>query len=256
MPCNRYFCWHMNIKAALIIAILLSIGCGYKLQYANSVTYIQKLKADSVLLEKRTQQLLEDNNRLAGQSALIEQALTARLQEKQDSLQAKENQLKERELSLVDLKARKEQEQDAYTLFAKQITDEFTDYDVHTLINKINCKDIAIAINDKKLFMANTTKTTYLANEITKKTIALLNKYPDLEVVILTQADSAWASNKEKITDELAFATTKSNVLLRLIIAENKVLTTRIRAAAQVGGYSGNTQYLFSSDLLPCLHTK
>lgn len=246
----------MNFKLALIVLILLSIGCGYKLQYTNSVAYIQKLKADSVLLEKRTQQLLNDNNRLAGQSALIEQTLTARLQEKQDSLQAKENQLKERELSLVDLKARKEQEQEAYTLFAKQITDEFSDYESQTLTNKINCKDIAIAINDKKLFMPSTTKPTYLANEITKKTIALLNKYPDLEVTILTHPDSAWASNKEKITDELVFAMTKSTVLIRLMLSENKVAAGRIQTAAQVGNFTGNTQYLFSSALLPCIHAK
>lgn len=251
----------MKGKIVLIIAVTLLFSCVYKKKYLSNISQINRLQKDSSLLEKRIRQLQDDNNRLSTQSAAIEQALNQRLQEKQDSLLAKETQLKEREFTLKDLKSRKEEEQDAFSDLAKQIRLAFAGYDSSTLQLLSNCTGVVLRINNKRLFVENTLKQDYLATEISQKTIALLNKYPDLQLSITTNCDSVWLNPKDKAEDLTVLAFNRTQVLMRQLISPQKELNTRIIAGIKPiytspKGQPTYTDYFFTSILLPCIHER
>jgi hypothetical protein len=251
----------MKGRIVLIIAVTLLFSCVYKKKYLGNIGQINRLQKDSSLLEKRIRQLQDENNRLSTQSALIEQALNQRLQEKQDSLLAKESQLKEREFTLKDLKSRKEEEQDAFSDLAKQIRLAFSGYDSSSLQLLSNCTGVVLRINNKKLFIENSLKPDYLATEINQKTTSLLNKYADLQLNITTSCDSAWQNPKDKTEDLMIPAFNRSQVLTRQLISLKKEFNTRITAGIKptniaLKGQPTYTEYFFYSTLLPCIHEK
>lgn len=251
----------MKGKILLLIAATLLFSCVYKKKYVANKEQVSRLQNDSAMLEKRIRQLQDENNRLSTQSAAIEQALNQRLQEKQDSLLAKENQLQDREFTLKDLKARKEEEQEAFSDLTKRIRFAFAGYDTSSLQLISHCTGVVVRLNHKKLFVENSLKPDYFANEIQQKTIQLLNKYPDLHLNITTICDSSWASNKEKTEDYMALSFARSNLLLKQVLMAQKDLNNRLSAGIKptftsTKGQPAYTDYLFYSAILPCIYEK
>lgn len=212
---------------------------------------INRLKNDSSLLERRIRGLQDENNRLSTASATMEQALNERLQEKEEALNQKQRLINERENTLKDLKARKEEEREAFSSLSKNILAYFTDYDATTLTTQVTCTQMQVIVNEKKLFSAGSVKPDYLATELSQKAITILDKYPDVNLVITSMADTAG-------TDPLLGASLKSNALAKLIISSRKDLSFRIKSANQIANKPNlwRVEYSFFSSLLPCTHTK
>ena len=200
----------------LLLATTLIFGCVSKSKFVLVESEISRLKNDSALLEKRIAQLSNENAGLQTLSATIEQALNVRLQEKEDSLNYKEKLLKEREYSLKDMKARKEEEQEAFYNLARKVFAEFVDYDASTLTTRTNCTQAVIAVNDKKLFAGNTAKTEYLATEINNKAANLLSKHPDLMLTVVCYIDSSMQISAKE--DYWNIASLRANTLSKMLI--------------------------------------
>lgn len=252
----------MKLKITiLLLATTLIFGCVSKSKFVLVESEIARLKNDSALLEKRITKLSNENAGLQTLSATIEQALNVRLQEKEDSLNYKEKLLKEREYSLKDMKARKEEEQEAFYNLARKVFAEFVDYDASTLTTKTNCTQAVIAVNDKKLFTGNTTKTEYLATEINNKAANLLSKHPDLMLTIVCYVDSSMQISAKE--DYWSIASARANVLGKMMINTHKSLSYKVKSAT---GLNTNThinknpayfvEYQFTSNLTPCIPIK
>ncbi len=237
------------------------LGCISKSQLTSVQDEVSRLKNDSNLLEKRINTLNNENARLQTLSATIEQALNNRLKEKEDSLNYKEKLLKDREFSLKDMKARKEEEQEAFYSLSRKIFGEFVDYDASTLTTKTNCTQAVVTVNDKKLFSQSSNKPEYLATEINNKAANLLEKHPDLMLTIVCYVDSnSHLNNKE---DYWTSAANKGNMLAKMLVANRKNLLFRVKSATgyQNAAYTLNRyiyfiEYQFTSNLTPCIPVK
>lgn len=246
---------------SITLAITLFLGCISKSKLVLVETEIARLKNDSTLLEKRITQLSNENAGLQTLSATIEQALNIRLQEKEDSLNYKEKLLKEREYSLKDMKARKEEEQEAFYSLARKVFAEFVDYDASTLTTKTNCTQAVIAVNDKKLFTGNTAKTEYLATEINNKAASLLGKHPDLMLTVTCYVDSSMQISAKE--DYWTIAALRANTLGKMLATTHKNISYKVKSAV---GLQQNThinktaayftEYQFTSNLTPCIPIK
>lgn len=254
--------WVMKRNVLLTtLGLGMLFGCVSKSKFTQSQTEIARLKSDSTLLEKRITKYQDENARLQTLSATIEQALNVRLQEKEDSLNYKEKLLKEREYSLRDMKARKEEEQEAFYNLSRKIFAAFTDYDASTLSTKTNCTQAVVMVNDKKMFVGNSLKTEYLATEINNKAAALLDKHPDLMLTIVCYVDSnLQISNKE---DHWNVAALRANVLSKSFALSHRDLSLRVKSAAGLPNNTHTvknatyfTEYLFTSNLTPCIPIK
>jgi chemotaxis protein MotB len=245
----------------LLFATTLIFGCVSKSKFILVESEITRLKSDSALLEKRIAQLSNENAGLQTLSATIEQALNVRLQEKEDSLNYKEKLLKEREFSLKDMKARKEEEQEAFYSLTRKVFAEFADYDASTLTTKTNCTQAVIAVNDKKLFTGNTAKTEYLATEINNKAGNLLSKHPDLMLTVVCYVDSNMQISAKE--DCWNIALLRANALSKMLITTHKNLSYKVKSTT---GLPTNThinknatyfiEYQFTSNLTPCIPIK
>ena len=245
----------------LLLATTLIFGCVSKSKFVLVESEISRLKNDSALLEKRIAQLSNENAGLQTLSATIEQALNVRLQEKEDSLNYKEKLLKEREYSLKDMKARKEEEQEAFYNLARKVFAEFVDYDASTLTTRTNCTQAVIAVNDKKLFAGNTAKTEYLATEINNKAANLLSKHPDLMLTVVCYIDSSMQISAKE--DYWNIASLRANTLSKMLITTHKQVSHKVQSAT---GLPTNThinknstyfvEYQFTSNLTPCIPIK
>lgn len=253
MLMKHYLCIMKGKIFVFVISGVLFTACVTKKDLALRQDEINRLKNDSTLLEKRIRGLQDENNRLSTTSATMEQSLNERLQEKEDALNQKQRLINDRENTLKDLKARKEEEREAFSALSKNILAHFTDYDVATLTTQTTCTQIQVMVNDKKLFSAigNNVKTEYLANEITQKSITILDKYPDVHLIITATADTIG-------NDPLAAASLRSNLLLKQILQTRKDLSNRIKSASQPSNKPTllKVEYSFYSNLLPCTHTK
>lgn len=242
------------------LLLLLVAGCVSKSAYLALETDHTRVKNDSLLLEKRIRQLNDENIRLATESAKMEQAMNNRLQEKQDSLNYKEQLIRDRELSLKDMKARKEEEREAYMVLSRQILGDFSDYEKQTLTTTTGCTQITVSINDKKLFTPGTSRTENMAMEINQKAWSVLNKYPDVQLNIVSYVDSLAIAAKDKNQDAYQLSYTKANALYRDLNSQSKALKARtaigIKSEQHTKTYPSQVDYIFYSNLLPCIHTK
>lgn len=249
----------MNGRPCLLLFFFVSLaGCVSKTTYQALSTEHNRIKNDSLLLEKRIRQLEDDNQRLITESAKMEQALNNRLQEKQDSLAYKEQLLHQREMSLKDMKARKEEEQEAFTTLATQVFSGFSGYSADTLTTHTNCTGFVIRVNDRALFV-NGSRPEAFVQEIHTRAIQVLRKYPDLHLSVVTYADSL--TGKEKNNDPLNTAYARGAMLYKSLAADKtRSVKERISVAVQNESaprtYPQQTDYVFFSRLLPCIHIR
>lgn len=242
------------IGSALILA-LVSTGCAQKQLLLTTQNEVNRLKQDSALLEKRIVQLQSENGRLSAQGALIEQALTDKLQEKEEQLNQRNKQLTDRELSLKDMKARKEEEREAYTTLTNSIKAEFADYSPQTLTTQTTCTQTIIYVNPQLLFTGNTAKTEFLATELMQKAVNLLTRYPDLSLTISGDIDSSLLVPKETPT-----WSTLNRLLTLQKLGQNKNQQLFNKINILLGTINDKKRYsialVFQSNMLPCIPIK
>lgn len=246
--------------AAATFFLMAFAACVSQNTYRALLTEHERIRHDSLLLEKRIRQLSEENNRLATESARMEQAMNNRLQEKEDSLNYKEALLRERELSLKDMKARKEEEREAFMSLARQVTGDFSGYDRQTLVTHTGCTQIIVSLNDRHLFAAGSAKPEPMAAEVNSKALAILRKYPDLQLVIVAYADSNQLS-KDRNPDPWQLPHLKATALYRQLTQhEDQPLKARtstgLKNDMRSRTYPSQVDYVFYSSLLPCIHTR
>lgn len=253
------------LNLTVISAVILCASCVSTRKYTQSQRTVERLQSDSSLLEKRVRMLQDEVNFLGNKSAVMEQALTQRLQEKEDSLNQKQQQLRDKELSIKDMKARKAEEREAFGKLAAEITRPFSSYSYTEVVTRTNCTQTIVEVTDRILFMPGTTKTDAGRSANILSNIAqVLLKQPDLKLLIVSHTDSVYAG-KEKWEDNWALGAARANNLVKLLIREYKIVPQRLIPATQAeytelqrastGLGKSRTSFLFYSELLPCIHT-
>jgi flagellar motor protein MotB len=243
---------------ATIFTVLISVSCVSSRKYTESQQTVERLRADSTVFAKRNRMLQDEINYLGTKSATMEQALTQRLQEKQDSLNQKQQQLKDKENSLKDMKARKAEEKEAFSKLSASIIKPFA--------SSTNCTQTVVEVSDRMLFTAGSSKIDPAkAFKIAGQIADVLNKNIDLKLIVVNHTDSVYAG-KEKWEDNWALGAAKANAVVRMLIKDFKVAPQRIQPATQAeyaalskanaGLGKARTAFLFYSDLLPCIHTE
>lgn len=254
----------MRVFIYLFVSLLL-VSCVSSGKYAEATAMAERLRADSISLENRIRKLVEEKEYLENKSAQTEQALNQRLQEKEDSLNAKEKLLRDREYSLSDMQSRKEQEEEAFRKLAKGIQSAFHDFNSNELRYKTQCAKVVIEISDKLLFVPHSTKAEPKASLVFARIKEVMNKNTDLQLIIVTHTDSI-NNTKEKVSSLLELGSTKARILTENLIKETGISPARITCASQgaaavitkQGNSIGNerTELIFYSNLIPCIYTK
>jgi hypothetical protein len=180
---------------------------------------LSRLKLDSSLLEKRALNLQNENARLTGQSAYVEQAYLYQLQAKDDSIATLNQLIREKAGRLNHISESQTKQTLAFQYLCNGVKNEFAGYDTQSLVVKTTSSSISVYVSDKKLFVPNSYKTEYFANEIAQKVINVLNNYPELTLVICTYPDSSLKVGKDELTTS---AFNKSLLINKCIILENK----------------------------------
>jgi chemotaxis protein MotB len=250
--------------AFYILLVSYLTSCVSSQKFANTQSTVSRLKSDSTLLEKRILSLQDQVNYLSAQNAKTEQALTQRLQEKQDSLEHKQKELTIKENNLNDMNARKVQQQEAFGKLFFGIIKPFSGYASNEIATKANCTQIIVDVSDNLLFLPNTSKvnaekTTKIAATITQ----ILAKHPDLKLIVVNHTDSTYVG-KEKWEDNWSLGSAKANALVRILIKDFGISPQRLMPATQAAYIEltnanvtlgkSRTSFLFYSELLPCVH--
>lgn len=202
---------------------------------------------------------------LGNKSATMEQALTQRLQEKEDSLNQKQQLLSDKEMSIKDMKARKAEERDAFAKLAAEITKPFAGFSPADVVTRTNCTQTIIEVSDRLLFVPATTKIDALKSAKIAATLAdVLAKQPDLKLMVVNHTDSVYVG-KEKWEDNWSLGAAKANGIVKMLIRDYKIAPQRLLSATQAeyielqkvnaGLGKSRTAFLFYSELLPCIHT-
>jgi len=245
--------------------LILSVSCVSTQKYTTSQHTIQRLQSDSSILEKRLRMLQEEVDFLGNKSATMEQALTQRLQEKEDSLNLKQQLLRDKEMNIRDMKARKAEERDAFAKLSAEIIKPFVGFANNDVVTRTSCSQTIIEVSDRLLFTPATTKIDILKSaKLTAALADVLNKQPDLKLIIVNHTDSAYIG-KEKWDDNWSLGATKANGLVKLLMRDYKIAPQRLIPATQaeyidlqknaVGLGKSRTTFVFYSELLPCIHT-
>jgi outer membrane protein OmpA-like peptidoglycan-associated protein len=224
----------------------------------------KRLRADSLAQENRIRKLLDEKEYLEHKNATTEQALNLRLQEKEDSLNAKEKQLKEREASLMDMKSRKEQEAESFRALAQFVFNEFKDFSPADYMSRTNCTQIILEINDRALFASNPIKPDIRTQNTLLRVKEILLKNTDLQLLIVAHTDT-FNHTKEKIVNLNDLGFIKARTLAEQLCTEYGISQQRIIPASKgatikpaQNSPSGRNrvEFIFYSNLLPCIHSK
>lgn len=254
-------------KYFYIVFIFIVLGsCVSGSKYNNAIAHIEQLKADSALLAKRNRMLGDEKNYLENKSASMEQSLNQRLTEKEDSLNHKEELLRQRELSINDMKARKAEEKEAFETLSKSVFELFNDYNVNDVHRYTNCTQINVEVSDRLLFTNGTLKADLPKSQlILVKVAQALAKNADLNLMVVAHTDSI-LNIKEKFDDNWNQGSVKANNITKLLIREMRInpakITTSSRAETIPLNKSNNAlgrnriEFVFYSTFLPCIHTK
>jgi flagellar motor protein MotB len=252
-----------NLFIFLIFIIFQS--CVSSSKYNEAAQHVEKLKADSVLLSKRNRMLTDEKSYLENKSASMEQILYQRIQEKQDSLNHKEELLQQHELSINDMKARKAEEREAFETLSKSIFELFSDFNADDVRLSTNCTQISVEVSDRLLFAVSSIKVDSKSAKILDKVAQALSKNADLNLIIVSHTDSV-NYIKEKYDDNWTLGTLKANNILRILIRDYKILPSKISSSSRaetIGIKKANQaigrnriEFVFYSSFLPCIHTK
>ncbi len=255
------------MKKIFVILIVFAIfqGCVSSSKYNDAAAHIEKLKSDSVLLTKRNRMLTEEKSYLENKSASMEQILNQRLQEKQDSINHKEELLQQRENSINDMKARKAEEREAFETLSKSVFELFNEINSTDIHRSTNCTQISVEVSDRLLFVSGSIKVDAKSAKILDKVSAALSKNADLNLVVVAHTDSV-NSIKEKYDDNWTLGTLKANNILRSLLRDYKIQSAKVSSSSRaetIGLKKGNQslgrnriEFVFYSSFLPCIHTK
>lgn len=246
----------------LIVSFLVS--CVSSQKYADTQSTLKRLQNDSTLLEKRIRSLQDEVNNLATRSATMEQSLNQRLQEKQDSLNQKQEELRFKENRINDMKTRKIQEQEAFGKLSSGIIKPFSAYSSSDVVSRINCSQTIIEVSDRLLFTPNTSKLNHeKAAKITATIADILTKQPDLKLLVICYTDSVY-TGKEKWDDMWSLGAAKANAIVKTLVQDYPISVARIIPATQgpateltkqnAGLGKNKANFCFYSELLPCIH--
>lgn len=222
---------------------------------------VSQLQSDSAAMERRLRQLSDENSYLSEKCAAIEQALTYRIQEKEDSLRLKEQALNERELNLKDMKARKEQEQDAFDKLSKSVFQEFAALPEQIRHTRTSCSQVIVEFTDKVFFSANSLKPDTMRALILTRVSQLLKRNEDLRLTVTVISDSV-VTAKEKPEDSWAWSSMRANAIVRELIKDYQINAQVIQAASanqrseKSNSHLGKNRVMlvFQSAYLPCIH--
>ncbi|MES2560339.1 MAG: hypothetical protein V4590_11390 [Bacteroidota bacterium] len=245
--------------------IILSVSCVSTQKYTASQRTIERLQSDSALLEKRARMLQDEVSFLGNKSATMEQALTQRLQEKEDSLNQKQQLLRDKELSITDMKARKAEERDAFIKLSDEIIMSFSSFAEHEVVSRTNCTQTIVEVSDRLLFALPGSKVDAMKSAKIAVIIAdVMRTQPDLKLLVVNHTDSVYAG-KEKWEDNWSLGAAKANGIVKMLIKDYKISPQRLIPATQAdyielskasaGLGKSRTAFLFYSELLPCIHT-
>jgi flagellar motor protein MotB len=249
----------------LFMPILCMVSCVSKSTYLRLQNDYSRLQKDSMLLEKRIKTYADQVDYLSNKSALVEQTLTQRLQEKEDSLNAKQIELLQKQRNIEDMKARKAQEQEAFTKLFQTIKKPFATLENIDVVSYTNCSQIIIETWDKTIFTANTAKIDASKSQPFMGAVReVLKQQKDLNLLVIAHTDSVILS-KEKTEDALNIGSIKANAIVRHLIKDYTISGKNITAGTQ-GDYvlpskatqslgRNRVQFVFSSSLLPCVHS-
>jgi len=245
--------------------VLILQSCVSSSKYSETINHVEKLKADSVLLTKRNRMLSDEKSYLENKSASMEQILNQRLQEKQDSLNHKEELLHQRELSINDMKARKAEEREAFETLSKSVFELFNDLNSNDVHRSTNCTQMIVEVSDRLLFVSGSSKVDAKSQKVFDKINAVLSKNADLNLLIVSHTDSI-NSIKEKYDDNWTLGTLKANNIVRSLIRDYKIQPSKISSASRAETIALNKsnqtlgknriEFVFYSSFLPCIHTK
>jgi flagellar motor protein MotB len=256
-------------RSLLYLLLLLTAlqACVSGSRHRLALAQVEQLKTDSTLLAKRNRMLIDEKIYLENKSATIEQSLNQRLQEKEDSIDQKEALLRQHELSINDMKARKAEERDAFGSLSASVAGLFNTYSASEVNAYTNCTQILVEVSDRLLFIPGSTKADPQAARILAKVAEALVKNPDLNLLIVAHTDSA-GGVKEKYEDNWALGAMKANALVRAMIREQKVKPEKVASSSRAetialpirkgaaGLSRSRISFVFYSDFLPCIHSK
>ncbi|MFN5544809.1 MAG: hypothetical protein ACK49O_06275 [Bacteroidota bacterium] len=248
----------------MLFSLNLLTGCLSSKVNKQVTDEIKRLRADSLAQENRIRKLLDEKEYLEHKNATTEQALNLRLQEKEDSLNVKEIQLKERQASLMDMKSRKEQEEESFISLAQSIFDEFKGINPTDITTKVNCTNIILEVNDRLLFTPNSIKADSRTLISLHKIKEVMLKNNDLQLILVAHTDT-FNYTKQKINNvyELGYlkAFTIYDILTRELGVQKQKITIASRGPA-IKPFSGKDadrnriEFIFYSNLLPCIYSK
>lgn len=256
----------MKSLVSIVVILFIVQSCVSISKYNDTLLHVEKLKADSALLAKRNRMLTDEKTYLETKGASMEQILTNRLQEKQDSIKNKEELLRQRELSIKDMKARKAEEREAFETLSKSVFELFNNINATDIYKHTNCTQIVVEVSDRLLFTSGTTKIdNSKASLILAKVAEAMQKNADLNVIVTGHTDSINYS-KEKFDDNWSLGMMKSNNIVRALIKENKIPTYKISSSSKAESVSltkqnlqlgkNRIEFVFYSSFLPCIHSK
>lgn len=248
----------------ILFSLTLLTGCLSSKVTKQVADENKRLRADSLAQENRIRKLLDEKEYLENKNATTEQTLNLRLQEKEDSLNAKELQLKEREASLMDMKSRKEQEEESFISLAQSILNEFKEINPADIATKINCTNIILEVNDRLLFPQSSIKVDSRTLVSLNKIKEVMRKNNDLQLIIVAHTDT-FNYTKQKINNVYELGYLKAfniyDILTReLGIQKQKItLGTRGPAIKPISGKDldrNRIEFIFYSNLIPCIYSK
>lgn len=254
----------MRVYYILIGAFVLT-SCVSSKKYEEAAAQASRLRADSISLENRIRKLVDEKDYLENKSAQTEQALNQRLQEKEDSLNAKEKLLRDREFSLSDMKSRKEQEEESFRKLAKSVHVLFTDLSPNDVSAYTNCSQIVVEVSDRLLFAPSSLKPDTKSAVVFARIKEALSKNTDLNLMVIAHTDT-FNHTKEKINSLIELGAAKSHYITDLLLKESGINHQRIFSAtrgASIKPGKGATglgrnriEFVFYSNLLPCIYSK
>lgn len=254
----------MRVYYILVSAFMLT-SCVSSKKYEEATAQVSRLRADSISLENRIRKLADEKNYLENKSAQTEQALNQRLQEKEDSLNAKEKLLRDREFSLSDMKSRKEQEEESFRKLAKSVHVLFSDLAAGDVSAYTNCSQIVVEISDRLLFAPNALKPDPKATAVIARIKEVLAKNSDLNLLVIAHTDT-FNHTKEKVNSLAELGALKAQYITELLLKESQTSQQRIFSAtrgatirpskATAGLGRNRIEFVFYSNLLPCIYSK
>lgn len=194
---------------------------------------IAQLKEEQDILIRRNQERAELQAKFKDASQKEMQDLLRKIQENEETLQQKEDELGDRTKSLIELQAALKKNEENVKALRKKVSDALLGFEGKDLTVHVKNGKVYVSMEEKLLFRSGSYNLERAGIQALQEMAKVLEQSPDINVLIEGHTDNVPFSGSGQLNDNWDLSVKRATTVARELLKNSSISPNRITAAGR-----------------------